>query len=306
MNKKNIWWEKSITLVEGCSPVSAGCDHCWSAGMANRFRPELTAKGHFNGKIICRCDRLDEIIKRKKPTTWVIWNDLFHKDVPFEFIDQVLAVTALCSQHIFQILTKRPERRLEYFSAPNSLCTERGYHAKGSRWGNNVCRLADIMARKTGGECEGLKLPLPNVWHGITAENQEWYDKRRDDLRNTPAAIHFISYEPAMGSLVIPDEDFEWLDWGICGGESGPGARPMQPDWARILRDQFVKAGKPFFFKQWGEWVPDSQGNYSGYYNDPNNITMEVVDDEPCYRVGKKKSGRLLDGKIWDQMPEVK
>jgi len=241
--EKNIWWDKSIALVEGCSPVSVGCAHCWSAGMANRFRPELTTEGHFNGKIICREDRLAEILKRRKPTRWAIWNDLFHPQVPFEFIQKVFAVAIAADWHIFQFLTKQPQRALLF---------------------------ADWFLQRTG-----LRLnSFSHLWMGVSAENQEQADKRIPLLLQTPAAVRFVSVEPMLGAVEIEkylrcqgcgytelDKRIQGdhhlctsptniLDWVICGGESGPGARPMQLEWARDLRDQCKQSGVPFFMKQ--------------------------------------------------------
>lgn len=160
---------------------------------------------------------------------------------------------------------------------------------------------------------------LSNVWLGVSVENQEWYDKRREDLRDTPAAVHFISYEPALGPLVIPDEDFEWLNWVICSGESGPGAMPMHPEWARNLRDQCVAAGVPFFFRQWGAWFPRDQWEHNpelvlpseNYAYDGTGDDIYRFDDPVdgvcvMHRVGKHKAGRMLDGRTWDEMPETK
>ena len=141
-------------------------------------------------------------------------SDLFHKDVPFEYIKLVFSAMAEADRHTFQVLTKRPERA-------------------SNLWGPWI--------------------PWnPNIWFGITAENQEWWEKRRDAFFATPAAVHFLSYEPALGPLVLSDDDLAWLDWVICGPETGPGARGIaefEPR-ARSLRDQCTEAGVPFFLKK--------------------------------------------------------
>jgi protein gp37 len=159
-------------------------------------------------------------------------SDLFHKDVPLNFISKVFDVMRRASQHRFQILTKRSERLLKL----------------------------------------SLRLSWPgNVWMGVTVENVDC-TFRIDHLRQTDAAIKFISFEPLLG--LIPDINLEGIDWVIVGGESGPKARPMKPEWAKNIRDQSLAAGVPFFFKQWGG-------------------------------INKKKAGRILGDRTWDNMPLV-
>ncbi len=167
--KDGQWWDKSITLVEGCTPVSAGCAHCWSATITHRFHQDkgLTTNGHYNGKIICRGDRLDEILRRKKPTRWVIWNDLFHPFVKFEFIDKVVATFEQCPEHTFQILTKRPDYLLAWSRAK---CAQRYL---------DICK---------------------NIWLGVTVEHPDYKD-RIDILRRIPAAVRFLSIEPCLGDM---------------------------------------------------------------------------------------------------------
>jgi protein gp37 len=162
---------------------------------------------------------------------------------------------------------------------------------------------------------------LAHCWLGTSTENQAAADERIPLLLQTPAAVHFISAEPLLGSVTLPYGSLNsgpgsslhrdqqgWcdggLEWVICGGESGPGARPMYPDWARSLRDQCQAAGVPFFFKQWGEYWPNEQGNYAG-----DESLRQLAYDEPgedFSRVGKKAAGALLDGREWKQFPEVR
>ncbi len=297
------WWDKSITLVEGCSPVSTGCEHCWSAGMAHRFRRSLTTtKGAFNGKIICREDRLGEILKRKKPTRWTIWNDLFHPGVPFEFIDKVFDTMLSCRQHTFQLLTKRPERALEYYDGVQSDSNIMGEPAMIDSIGANHIHL------------------------GVTVCNQKEADEKIPILLQIPAAKRFLSIEPMLGVIDLsaiskPEQGCVkanvldrhgkhcGLDWVIVGGESGPGARPMHPDWARGIRDQCQAAGVPFFFKQWGKHLPANQ------YESMDENTWRAIDGggvQPTlcglgnlktWKLGKKKAGCLLDGREHKEMP---
>jgi len=194
-------------------------------------------------------------------------SDLFHKEVPFNFIDKVFAVMAHCPQHTFQILTKRPERMAEYFS-------------------------------KNGP-------PLPNVWLGTSVESADVLH-RIDELRECPASVRFLSLEPLIGDLGTINLD--GIHWVIVGGESGPGARPMHPNWARSLRDQCVAAGVPFFFKQWGSLFPCEDKHrlvQSGHYCDVSHCWRGPGEGVAYKRIGKHKAGRLLDGRTWDEFPEV-
>ncbi|WP_285905802.1 phage Gp37/Gp68 family protein, partial [Pseudodesulfovibrio pelocollis] len=261
--------------------------------------------------------------------------DLFHPTVPDEWLDRVFSVMAATPHITYQVLTKRPERMREYFEdvAQIPVDSERDF------------RVWDAW-RAVYGETYGQQpWPLPNVWLGVTAENQAMADERIPALLDTPAAVRYVSYEPALGAVKIkpfrpfkggwfgPQNEGEWLNvvecghspakyginWLICGGESGPGARPMHPEWARGLRDQCREAKVPFFFKQWGEWgdlpyrlmaeqcvavTPDGQV-HSPDAAAFNGESLPYGAAIRC-RVGKKAAGRLLDGREWNEFPGVR
>lgn len=255
------WTDATWNPVTGCTKISPGCKHCYAEVFAERWRgiPGHPYEQGFDLKL--HPDRLEQPLRWKKPRTIFVnsMSDLFHEDIPVEFLWDIFAVMALSHSHTFQVLTKRPFRMLafcdgEIHSAMINCSAQRIYDKRTSedppRW------LA-------------VRLPLPNVWLGTSVENQD-YVRRIDSLRETPAAIRFLSLEPLLGPLHM---DLEGIDWVIVGGESGAGARPMNAEWVRDIRDQCLTAGVPFFFKQWGG-------------------------------VQKKKAGRILDGRTWDEMPD--
>jgi protein gp37 len=281
--------------------------------------------GRWNGTVRINVDDFSIPIRTRKPTTWAIWNDLFHEDVPFVAIDEVMLIILQLKWHTFIALTKRPTRMKEYFDSRRDPIT-----------GNLKIKFAG--ATVTGNDI------IPNLWLGVTAENQQTADERIPLLLQTPATVRFVSVEPMLGRVDLGQAsglpvfkyaaqvkvndglsgntigEFKggywtkhdgntqpWIDWVICGGESGPGARPMHPDWVRSLRDQCQAAGAPFFFKGWGEFVDEDQSpddavipSKALYLNDGSFY------GHPVYRLGKSKSGRLLDGRTWDGFPEVR
>jgi len=235
-------------------------------------------------------------------------SDLFAEWVTDEMRDRVLAA-GIVSAHIFQLLTKRAGEMLRYFSDPET----------SNRVQDQVSELTDDYA---------YQWPYPNIWLGVSVENQAAADKRIPLLLQTPAAVRYVSCEPLLGPVEIGelyptcidpkgDHDPMWcdersIDWVICGGESGRSARPMHPDWARSLRDQCQAAGVPFFFKQWGEWGPCENGevtpNPQDWDNPAPSHEFQDSDRPRCaqeivYRVGKKVAGTLLDGREWKQFP---
>lgn len=272
----------------------------------------------WTGKVAPAPDHiLTEPLRWKKPRRIFVnsMGDLFHEDVPDEWIDRVFAVMALSPQHTFQVLTKRAKRMRAYLS---------GFECDGARR-LNVADAAGRMMEdgdNAHDEVANANWPLPNVWLGVSAERQQEANERVPDLLMTPAAVRFVSAEPLLGlidfnAICYRDEDAEirvnaltaeaWvdnsdsaaaysneadgvtgLDWIIVGGESGPGARPMHPAWARSIRDQCQAAGVPFFFKQWGAWKPTS--SVDGYWNGPDNNKRQFPNSEGV--------SMLADGRI--------
>jgi len=350
------WATKTWNPLRGCSKVSEGCRNCYAIRQAHRFsgpgKPyegltKRTAAGvNWTGKIRLVPEVLDEPLKWRNPERVFVnsMSDLFHSEVPDEFIDQVFAVMALAPQHTFQILTKRPERMLRYMNAPDrdEAIGHTAMYLYEKFGGRGDCSLAAGLIHGPGritnlpGTTDHPKAwPLPNVWLGVSVEDQRAADECIPLLLQTPAAVRFLSCEPLLGPVDLTRipvynvgalhncdalrgyggwGDFDrWnyrVHWVIVGGESGTGARPMHPDWVRSIRDQCLDAGVPFFFKQWGEWIPASQAltrqleiGHTVSFRAENN--RRVLDEETFFRVGKKAAGRLLDGRTWDEFPNI-
>uniref|UniRef100_I2Q076 Bacteriophage protein gp37 n=1 Tax=Desulfovibrio sp. U5L TaxID=596152 RepID=I2Q076_9BACT len=363
------WADATINPCFGCSPVSPACDNCYAARMAGRLGAltEGTHKdGRWTGKVNLFPERMGQALSWKRPRRIFVGSmtDLFHEAVDIGFLAHVFAVMGLASRHIFMVLTKRPQRMLDVLSSGDFpvRCGQMRFRAE------SAYRL----------EFRGVEAvpswPLPNVWLGVTAENQAMADKRIPVLLETPAEKRFVSVEPMLGPVNLRpylqgndwDCDCGWtgssaevetscpecghhammppineeedakcpecghvfypdgatdccpecgsvdglcaccddrrpwmprgLSWVICGGESGPNARPMHPDWARSLRDQCAAARVPFFFKQWGEWAP-----WTGAESPSPSRRLDDV--TPVVRLGKHAAGRLLDGVEHNKFP---
>ncbi|MEC4836084.1 phage Gp37/Gp68 family protein [Mycobacteroides chelonae] len=316
------WTDATWSPVTGCTRVSDGCLNCY----IERSTPIRVAGRKFDGEGIgaslavqLHPNRLDWPLRKRDGKKIFVCSqaDLFHDDVPDEYIARVFAVMALSPHHTFQVLTKRHGRMRSLLNS----------HAFWGRVG--VAGLdRDVWLPQSGVSLD--QHYLPNVWLGVSAEDQKRADLRIPALLDTPAAVRFISAEPLLGpidlSRFVEDDgekfDLPPLSWVIVGGESGPGARPMHPDWARSLRDQCVAAGVPFLFKQWGEWAPNQHPPlracvcdwYDGREadicrNDPcRKLSKPPYVDDPraqMQRVGKKRAGRELDGRTWDQYPRA-
>ncbi|HEY9422905.1 MAG TPA: phage Gp37/Gp68 family protein [Thermoanaerobaculia bacterium] len=234
-NSSIEWTESTWNPITGCTKISPGCKLCYAERMAKRLQA-MGQENYRNGFELTLQPRMLELpLKWKRPQSIFVnsMSDLFHKDVPLDYIQQVFDVMRRASWHRFQVLTKRADR------------------------------LAEVDPY--------IEWPA-NVWMGVSVESSDYVD-RIDDLRRTRARIKFLSLEPLLGPL--PGLNLQGIDWAIVGGESGPKARPVQESWILDIRDQCQRAGVAFFFKKWG-----------GH--------------------NKKKSGRLLEGRTWDEIPTPK
>jgi protein gp37 len=357
------WTDATWNPITGCSVVSPGCKHCYAmklAGTRLQHHPSRagltvdTPSGPvWNGEVRFNEQWINEPLRWSRPRRIFVCahGDLFHENVPESWIDQVFAVMALAPQHTFQVLTKRPKRMRDYLMSRNGM-------------GNaELCRAINHIPRNLGSRHGALEMPLPNVWLGVSAEDQARADERIPVLLDTPAALRWISGEPLLGRMdlarwlaidwqcsvcreffsgrhqptcprcnalggwtgshrfngrhyprgaIAPSQRGTGLDWGVVGGESGPNARPMHPDWARDLRDQFTRARVPFLFKQWGEWVnpaelwadlPELVAVQRDAAKGDNSRLHLFPDLQQMVRVGKRQAGRHLDGILHDEYP---
>lgn len=228
------WTEATWNPVTGCTKISDGCKNCYANTMAKRLHAMGNPRYENGFNVTLHRDLIALPLSWKKPRTIFVnsMSDLFHKDIPLEFIQKVFETMRVASWHTFQILTKRSDRLLEI----------------------------------------SRELPWPsNVWQGVSVENSDVL-YRIDELRKVPAQTRFLSVEPLLGP--INKLDLTGIHWVIVGGESGHGARPMNPDWVRTIRDQCIEQKVPFFFKQWGG-------------------------------VQKHRTGRILDDLVWDEYPLI-
>ncbi|MDI6834874.1 MAG: phage Gp37/Gp68 family protein, partial [Rhizobiaceae bacterium] len=397
------WTDATWNPITGCSVVSPGCTNCYAmklAGTRLKNHPsrmgltkDTKAGPVWTGEVRFNAEWLDQPLRWTKPRMIFVCahGDLFAEGVPDEWIDQVFAVMALCPEHTFQVLTKRPERMREYLAewrqfrvAETALQVGRNLPDSYPGWSLDQWKPSVI-----GGCSQPAIWPLPNVWLGVSVEDQRRAEERIPILLDTPAAIRWISAEPLLGPVDISrwtgtanvtckacrkpfwlheadpckhkEEGAGWtlacphcgkcrckpvwteadarcgvpmgppadwidrkigrfdtvhptievkslLDWVVVGGESGPGARPMHPDWARSLRDQCAIAGVPFLFKQWGEWAPRRAAEHADLVDARKSIIVRpdggVTSGLLAYgtnawlmdKAGKRRGGRLLDG----------
>lgn len=323
MSKTKIEWaDMTINPVVGCSKCSPGCDNCYAERQAARLAkmPQTAAKyagvvgaqGKWTGIVDFDVSCLLHLPKKPKRIFVGSLCDLFHDSVMDSHLEHIMGhigLTRANAHHTFILLTKRPERMKEFFT----------------QW-------------KPYRE-------MPNVWLGVTACNQQEADEKIPVLLGTPAAKRFVSMEPMLGATDISQwmpqvghichdggvchhgcqsschrlemgytlsNPTPYIDWIICGGETGPNARPMHPDWVRGLRDQCATADVPFFFKGWGEWVPAVKNGDGYIVHDDVDIPdgfkakrHEWSMNIRSYRVGKRRAGSLLDGVEHNTFPSV-
>jgi protein gp37 len=268
------WTDATWNPVTGCTKVSPGCDHCYAETFAERWRG---VPGHYfedGFDVRLRSDKLDLPLRWQKPRKVFVnsMSDLFHPDVPDDYVARVFAVMALAPQHAFQVLTKRHGRM-------RSLLNNRDWWAGPVAKAAAALDMHDQPTSYTPPGRSGYVVPvLRNCWLGVSVEDQKRAELRVPALLGTPAVIRWISAEPLLGPVDLSrwlrdEDDAQRLNWVVVGGESGRNARPIDPEWVRHLRDQCGVLGVPFLFKQWGGRSP-------------------------------KANGRELDGRSWDEFPQ--
>lgn len=331
------WTDATWNPTTGCTKVSPGCDNCYAETLAERFRG---TPGHYyehGFDVALRPDKLDVPLRWKRPRRIFTnsMSDLFHADIPDDYIARVFAVMACAPRHTFQVLTKRHARMRSLLTSGRFAERVEGHVRDMLPWSMAPLPPDDHAAaweHLAGRTYSTDPMPaLPGVWLGVSVEDQRWADVRVPALLATPAAVRFLSCEPLLGPV-----SFRWatwaslhdaghldgllgIDWVIAGGESGRGARPMHPGWARTLRDQCQTAGVAYLFKQWGAWAPTDTKpvardpatcavQSSGVTAlTPGNPFDPVERGHPGWefmrRGGKHTTGRVLDGRTWDEYP---
>ena len=315
MSTKIEWADMTINPVVGCSHCSPGCDNCYAERFAARLarNPKTAEKykgvvdenGKWTGNFNVDLTPFASLPKKSKRIFIGSMCDIFHENASYNWFLWIVHRMSQYPQHTFILLTKRPQRMNKFISLTGETDTDCGL------W------------------------PLPNLWLGVTICNQAEAEAKIPLLLQTPAAVRFVSVEPMLGPVDLGHLSWTdiigstaeknaltgktWvqgncgessqtlqgnrLDWVICGGETGPGARPMHPDWVRGLRDQCQAAGVPFFFKSWGEWAPNC---LCGAKRPHPIIQRPTPGHVGCmFKCGKRRAGRLLDGREWNEVPEA-
>jgi protein gp37 len=285
------WTDATWNPTTGCDRVSPGCDNCYALTLAARLKAMGQARYQNDGDprtsgpgfaLTLHPDSLDLPLRWTRPRMVFVnsMSDLFHPRVPDDYIARVFAAMARTPRHTYQILTKRPPRMRALLNSPNWRGTVAG-HVRAALPDQPLSAFDEMTMPFVGGE------PLRNVWGGVSVEDQERADQRIGYLMDTPLRVRWLSMEPLLGPVELPEFVVAGspdcpcesgrdcppnVDWVVVGGESGPGHRTVEPRWVRSIRDQCLMGGIPFFFKQWGGIRP-------------------------------KSGGRELDGHTWDQLP---
>lgn len=288
------WTDATWNPVTGCNKVSRGCANCYAERDWKRLseNPETVYHGRAFNDVRCHEERLDLPLRWRKPRKIFVnsMSDLFHESIPFTFIEKVYDVMRSATHHTFQVLTKRPQRMLQFFREQEQ-------------------RLPWVSEE--------------NIWIGVSCEDQKTADERIPILLKTPACVRWVSLEPLLGPIDLTKINTEWgstdalrgisgvivhpsLNWVVVGGESGPRARPLHPDWVRSLRDQCTSASVAFEFKQWGEWKHGFDLEYLAETGAVRAKSQIKLNGLPMIRVGKKAAGRILDGREWNEYPSTK
>lgn len=279
------WADATISLWWGCTKVSPGCAGCYAEAFSKRWGKRIWGPGapredHRASarKLALKLHRQAEREGRTLRVFCASMADWLDPEVPAEWLADLLALIGETPHLTWMLLTKRPEL-----------------------WGERVRQVAlhAKPANRVAWEWQAQEKPPANVWVGTTVEDQERCDQRLARLCAIPASVRFLSCEPLLGPLNLRLISDSLVHWVICGGESGRGARPMHPEWARSLRDQCQAAGVAYFFKQWGEWAP----GFAHEHGAPTTAWHQMIPGGRMAKVGKKLAGRLLDGRTWDEVP---
>lgn len=232
------WTDVTWNPASGCTKISPGCDNCYAERFAERWRGIPNHPYEFGFDLKLHPERLEQPVKLKRPSFIFVnsMSDLFHKDIPFDYIDKVFDVMERANQHVYQVLTKR----------------------------------SSILKRYVNARYKSRPVP-EHIWLGVSLENSDQLSRVRH-LQDANVSVRFLSIEPLLGPIEVID--LTHIAWVIVGGESGPGHRPMAPEWVRSIRNQCLDANVAFFFKQWGGHRP-------------------------------KSNGRELDGREWNDRPRV-
>lgn len=352
------WTEATWNPITGCSIATPGCTHCYAMKLAGtRLRnhpsragltkdtkngPVWTGEVRMNDGHGGSIDFLTEPLRWRRPRKIFVCAhaDLFHENVPDDWIDRVFAIMALAPWHTYQVLTKRSDRMLAYMTqatAPGRVFGLLGQLMPGKKGvGGAIEQAANLIVGRTA-------LAMPHVWLGVSVEDQRRANQRVPDLLQTPAAVRWLSMEPLLGPVDLRHiSTMRWrgaevlnalngvlegmfgdycptrtpyLDWIVVGGESGPGARPMHPDWVRKIRDDCAATGVPFHFKQWGSWrvLGWEHARSKLLITKAGRLVQKKDADQhrdvkgqgliEVERVSKKEAGRRLDGRTHDGVP---